>query len=119
MIAIVHSIYSQSVDALALNAGSMDNDARRYCIDNNLDLIKHVCETTVTLTFEINISSSGISLAPMIFDYAVKHVIFVNTVYQLLLYLISLYLHCNMGCWHGLLLYNTNMYMSREPILSL
>ena len=32
MIAIVHSIYSQSVHALALNARSMDNDAERYCI---------------------------------------------------------------------------------------
>ena len=32
MIAIVHSIYSQSVHALALNAGLMDNDAERYCI---------------------------------------------------------------------------------------
>ena len=31
MIAIVDSIYSQSVHALALNAGSMDNDAGRYC----------------------------------------------------------------------------------------
>ena len=31
MIAIVHSIYSQSVHALALNAGSMDNHAGRYC----------------------------------------------------------------------------------------
>ena len=31
MIAIVHSIYSQSVNALALNAGSMDNDDLRYC----------------------------------------------------------------------------------------
>ena len=31
MIAIVHSIYSQSVHALALKAGSMDNDAGRYC----------------------------------------------------------------------------------------
>ena len=31
MIAIVHFIYSQSVHALALNAGSMDNDAGRYC----------------------------------------------------------------------------------------
>ena len=30
MIASVHSIYSQSVHAPALNAGSMDNDARRY-----------------------------------------------------------------------------------------
>ena len=32
MIAIVHSIYSHSVHALALNAGLMDNDAERYCI---------------------------------------------------------------------------------------
>ena len=32
MIAIVHSIYSQSVYAPALNAGLMDNDAERYCI---------------------------------------------------------------------------------------
>ena len=32
MIAIVHSIYSQSVHALALNTGSIDNDAGRYCV---------------------------------------------------------------------------------------
>ena len=32
MIAIVHSIYSQSVHAPALNAGLMDNDAERYSI---------------------------------------------------------------------------------------
>ena len=31
MIAIVHFIYSQSVHALALNAGLMDNDTERYC----------------------------------------------------------------------------------------
>ena len=31
MIAIVHSIYSQSVHALALKAGLMDNDAERHC----------------------------------------------------------------------------------------
>ena len=31
MIAIVHSIYSQSVHAPALNAELMDNDAERYC----------------------------------------------------------------------------------------
>ena len=31
MIAIVHSIYSQSVHTLALNAWSMDNDVGRYC----------------------------------------------------------------------------------------
>ena len=32
MIAIVHSIYSQSVHAPALDAGLTDNDAERYCI---------------------------------------------------------------------------------------
>ena len=31
MITIVYSIYSQSVHALALNAGSMDNHVGRYC----------------------------------------------------------------------------------------
>ena len=31
MIAIVHSIYSQSVHAPARDAGLMDNDAERYC----------------------------------------------------------------------------------------
>ena len=31
IIAIVHSIYSQSVHAPALNTGLMDNDAERYC----------------------------------------------------------------------------------------
>ena len=32
MIAIVHSIYSQSVHTPALNAGLMDNDAGRCCM---------------------------------------------------------------------------------------
>ena len=41
MIAIVHSIYSQSVHALVLNTGLMDNDAERYCIFNN---ILNTCE---------------------------------------------------------------------------
>ena len=40
MLAIVHSIYSQSVHALALNAGSMDNGAGRYCIVANLCNVK-------------------------------------------------------------------------------
>ena len=31
MIAIVHSIYSQSVHVPALDAGLMNNDAERYC----------------------------------------------------------------------------------------
>ena len=35
MIAIVHSIYSQSVHAPALDAGLMDNDAERYCMYPN------------------------------------------------------------------------------------
>ena len=34
MIAIVHSIYSQSVHAAALNARLMDNDAEWYCNDS-------------------------------------------------------------------------------------
>ena len=32
MIAIVHSTYSQSVHAPALDAELMDNDAERYCM---------------------------------------------------------------------------------------
>ena len=32
MIAIVHSIYSRSVHAPALDAVLMDNDAERYCM---------------------------------------------------------------------------------------
>ena len=35
MIAIVHSIYSQSVHAPTLDARLMDNDAERYCIHVN------------------------------------------------------------------------------------
>ena len=35
MIAIVHSIYSQSVHAPARDAGLMDNDAERYCSLHN------------------------------------------------------------------------------------
>ena len=35
MIAIVHSIYSQTVQAPALDARLMDNDAERYCIIKN------------------------------------------------------------------------------------
>ena len=38
MIAIVHSIYSQSVHAPARDAGLMDNDAERYCICRLNDL---------------------------------------------------------------------------------
>ena len=35
MIAIVHSIYSQSVHAPASHAGLMDNEAERYCISSS------------------------------------------------------------------------------------
>ena len=38
MIAIVHSIYSQSVHEPVLDAGLMDNDAERYCIFINVGL---------------------------------------------------------------------------------
>ena len=47
MIAIVHSIYSQSVHTPALNAGLMDNDAERYC--RNLVNLK--------LTYNVSTSS--------------------------------------------------------------
>ena len=40
MIAIVHSIYSQSVHTPALDAGLMDNDAERYCITKNIYFIQ-------------------------------------------------------------------------------
>ena len=41
MIAIVHSIYSQSVHAPALNAsGLMDNDAERYCKSHTVVTVK-------------------------------------------------------------------------------
>ena len=43
MIAIVHSIYSQSVHTPALDAGLMDNDAERYC------MIKKFTETRIDL----------------------------------------------------------------------
>ena len=39
MIAIVHSIYSQSVHTPALDAGLMDNDAERYCIYLIIELL--------------------------------------------------------------------------------
>ena len=35
MIAILHSIYSQSVHAPARDAGLMDNDAERYCMPSD------------------------------------------------------------------------------------
>ena len=47
MIAIVHSIYSQSVHALALNAGLMDNDAERYCIFDDIVSQQKIAEHIV------------------------------------------------------------------------
>ena len=41
MIAIVHSIYSQSVHALALNDESMDNQAGRYCKWLTIIVVNH------------------------------------------------------------------------------
>ena len=58
MIAIVHSIYSQSVHAPARDAGLMDNDIERYCIfkwadANNMafnsNKFKYVCFTPLPL----------------------------------------------------------------------
>ena len=40
MIALVHSIYSQSVHAPALNAGLMDNDAERDCNTKNFNFFQ-------------------------------------------------------------------------------
>ena len=45
MIAIVHSIYSQSVHAPALDAGLMDNDAERYCKQQKIHS-QIPCDTT-------------------------------------------------------------------------
>ena len=42
MIAIVHSIYSQSVHAPARDAGLMDNDAERYCTTNIHAYFQHL-----------------------------------------------------------------------------
>ena len=39
MIAIVHSIYSQSVHAPARDAGLMDNEAERYCTIQDTHII--------------------------------------------------------------------------------
>ena len=38
MIAIVHSIYLQSVHAPVLDAGLMDNDAERYCTTISVEI---------------------------------------------------------------------------------
>ena len=45
MIAIVHSIYSQSVHAPASHARLMDNEAERYCICVPLPGINPNCES--------------------------------------------------------------------------
>ena len=46
MIAIVHSIYSQSVHAPARDAGLMDNDAERYCTRNLMNNVS--CNSKLT-----------------------------------------------------------------------
>ena len=55
MIAIVHSIYSQSVHAPALDAGLMDNDAERYCtmtvLCNCCYVVTHVNSEAFSSTF--------------------------------------------------------------------
>ena len=66
MIAIVHSIYSQSVHAPALDAGLMDNDAERYCIINYT--YKHKCFciiVTVHLHYILMDSPSLLPLFPL------------------------------------------------------
>ena len=62
MIAIVHSIYSQSVHAPALDAGLMDNDAERYCTNNYSKCIvfvtPHIClKYQIKADIESNIMS--------------------------------------------------------------
>ena len=48
MIAIVYSIYSHSVHALALNTGSMDHDAGRYCIYTCVYITEHFIKNVLT-----------------------------------------------------------------------
>ena len=55
MIAIVHSIYSQSVHALALDAGLMDNDAERYCTSSQRTLTGPTLKLQLLITIHINI----------------------------------------------------------------
>ena len=52
MLAIVHSLYSQSVHALALNAGLMDNDAERYCITVLLLMLQDLSSIHMILSVE-------------------------------------------------------------------
>ena len=51
MIAIVHSIYSQSVHAPARDAGLMDNDAERYCMV--ADVPRHVSASASRIKYSI------------------------------------------------------------------
>ena len=62
MIAIVHSIYSQSVHAPALDAGLMDNDAERYCnIEtcrygiNRIPVNERLCESCESVEHEYHV----------------------------------------------------------------
>ena len=60
MVAIEYSIYSQSVHALALNAGSMNNDAGRYCISafSKIGLIDQS-----SMTVHTNLSTKKLQVA--------------------------------------------------------
>ena len=51
MIAIVHSIYSQSVHAPARNAGLIDNDAELYCTNKSMNTYKY---TNYTHYYKVN-----------------------------------------------------------------
>ena len=56
MIAIVHSIYSQSVNAPALNAGLMDNDAERYCICHINNMFR---TRSLSLMYGVNLAETS------------------------------------------------------------
>ena len=63
MIAIVHSIYSQSVHAPARDAGLMDNDAERYCICVHVQYYGSKRPAIYSkLRFEINFFEIALSL---------------------------------------------------------
>ena len=59
MIAIVHSIYSQSVHVLALNVGLMDNDAERSGVVGNFLLWERSHGIMVTYMYPIVIRRGG------------------------------------------------------------
>ena len=64
MIAIVHSIYSQSVHAPALNAGLMDNDAERYCRSIATKVIQLIWAIDQQHTRICLVARAGLELVP-------------------------------------------------------